>query len=233
MTDPPVVACRALTKSYGAGDAGVMALRGVDLDVGPGEMVMLMGPSGCGKTTLLSIIATLLVADGGVCHVFGTEISSLAAAQLAAFRARHLGFVFQSFNLLPALTVAENVGIPLRLNGVRGNAATLLIDAALDAVGLRERGRSLPRQLSGGQQQRVAIARALVHKPRLLLCDEPTSALDHDTGQAVMTLLRAATASAGAAAVIVTHDERIRRFADRVVHMEDGRVAGDALAVSP
>ncbi len=225
VPDPGLaVSCRGLTKSYGAGGARVSALRGVDLDVARGEVAMLMGPSGCGKTTLLSIIASLLDADTGSCMIAGTDIGAMDRTSRAALRAATLGFVFQAFNLLPALTARENVSVPLLLAGAARRAAEVAAGDALAAVGLGDRIDHLPRQLSGGQQQRVAIARAIVHRPAVLLCDEPTSALDHDTGQQVMRVLTSRVRSLGAALLVVTHDPRIAPHADRIVHMEDGRV---------
>lgn len=226
MNDP-VVSCRALAKHYGTGEARVSALRGVDLDVARGEAVVLMGPSGCGKTTLLSIIATLLDADAGAVVIAGTDVGTLGRNARVAVRATQLGFVFQSFNLLPALTARQNVSVPLLLAGAPRARAEHAAGEALDSVGLSDRREHLPRQLSGGQQQRVAIARAIIHKPAVLLCDEPTSALDHQTGQHVMGVLRDQVRALGVALLVVTHDPRIELFADRVVRMEDGLVIAD------
>lgn len=221
------ISCRKLAKAFGSGEARVAALRGVSLDVAAGEAVMLMGPSGCGKTTLLSIIATLLDADDGAVSIAGTDVGALGRKPRAALRAAMLGFVFQSFNLLPALTARQNASIPLLLAGMPRAHAEAAASEALGAVGLGDRLDHLPRQLSGGQQQRVAIARAIVHKPAVLLCDEPTSALDHDAGQQVMGVLRSQMRELGAALLVVTHDLRIAPFADRIVNMEDGRVVAD------
>ena len=234
MPDAPFLAvcCRGLTKSYGAGEARVAALRGVDLGVASGEVVMLMGPSGCGKTTLLSIIASLLDADAGTCAISGTDTGGMGRKVRAALRAAKLGFVFQAFNLLPALTARENVSVPLLLTGTARRDAEAAAGEALAAVGLGDRLDHFPRQLSGGQQQRVAVARAIVHKPAVLLCDEPTSALDHDAGQQVMGVLTARVRSLGAALLVVTHDTRIAPFADRIVRMEDGRIVADNARVA-
>jgi len=220
----PAIACRAVAKGFGTGEARVAALRGVDLDVAAGEIVLLTGPSGCGKTTLLSIIAMLLNTDEGEVTIAGTAISALASAERTALRARKLGFVFQSFNLLPALTALHNVSVPLLLTGTPRAQAEEAAADALAAVGLADRTGHPPAQLSGGQRQRVAIARAIVHAPAVLLCDEPTSALDHDSGQQVMEVLRARARELGASLLIVTHDPRIEPFADRIVRMEDGRI---------
>jgi len=220
----PAVFCRGLAKSYGAGDARVAALRGVDLDLVRGEVLMLMGPSGCGKTTLLSIIATLLDPDKGTCVIAGTDMGATRPKARATLRATTLGFVFQAFNLLPALTARQNVSIPLLLAGLARRDAEGAADDALVAVGLEDRRHHLPGQLSGGQQQRVAIARAIVHKPAILLCDEPTSALDQEVGQQIMAALTAQVRALGAALLVVTHDPRIASYADRIVRMEDGRI---------
>ena len=218
------VVCRGVTKSYEAGGTKVTALRGIDLDIGLGELMMLVGPSGCGKTTLISVIAGILDRDGGECEVFGTDLSAMRAREKTRFRGETVGFVFQAFNLLPALTAAQNVSVPLLINGVGRSEALKRSRDMLDRVGLSDRAESLPRQLSGGQQQRVAIARALVHSPRLIVCDEPTSALDHETGHVVMRLLKNVGLDDQRALVIVTHDARIFGFADRIAKMDDGRV---------
>jgi putative ABC transport system ATP-binding protein len=221
---PHAVHCHSLTKSYATTAQPVRALRGVDLTVEEGELLMLVGPSGCGKTTLISIIAGILSEDSGDCTVLGERWSGMSSSQRAAFRARHIGFVFQQFHLIPTLTLAANVSIPLLLQGVDQRAAQRHACLALEQVGLAGRQGDLPRALSGGQQQRVAIARALVHDPRLIVCDEPTSALDHDTGQQILTLLRGLTASQRRTLLIVTHDNRIYSYADRIATMDDGSI---------
>jgi putative ABC transport system ATP-binding protein len=218
------VICRAVTKIYGSGDSRVQALRGIDVEIAPGELTFLVGPSGCGKTTLISIMAgTLEPTSGSVC-VLGAELGLLSGRKKAVFRSRNVGFVFQQFNLLPALTAAENVAVPLVINGYTRRAALARAMATLSEVGLGDRTQSLPRQLSGGQQQRVAIARALVHEPRLLVCDEPTSNIDTRTGHAVMELIRHVAVQPDRVAVVVTHDPRILGFADRIITLDDGRV---------
>ncbi len=218
------VSCRGVTKTFGEGENAVQALRGVDLEVLLGHMTMLVGPSGCGKTTLISVIAGILERSAGECTVLGEDTSRLPDRQRAAWRGRNVGFVFQALNLVPTLTAAENVAIPLLILGVDYKAALARAGVMLERVGLGARTRSLPAQLSGGQQQRIAIARALVHEPRLLVCDEPTSALDHETGHKVMELLREVAAGENRALIVVTHDSRIFSFADRIAHMDDGRV---------
>ena len=218
------VTCNAVTKVYGQGDTAVHALRGIDLDIRTGELMMLVGPSGCGKTTLISIIAGILDKTAGSCRVFGDDLAAMSSAQRTLWRRVNVGFVFQAFNLMPALTAVENVAIPLLINGVPRKTAIERAADMLDRVGLGQRCHSLPAQLSGGQQQRVAIGRALVHGPRLVVCDEPTSALDHETGHTVMEVLRAVAAVDDRALVVVTHDARIFNFADRIAHMDDGRI---------
>jgi len=218
------VACNAVTKVYGEGDTAVHALRGIDLDIRTGELMMLVGPSGCGKTTLISIIAGILDKSDGACRVFGDDLSAMSTAERTLWRRERVGFVFQAFNLMPALTAAENVAIPLLINGVPHKQALDRAEEMLARVGLGNRRHSLPSQLSGGQQQRVAIGRALVHAPRLVVCDEPTSALDHETGHQVMEVLRSVAAVDDRALVVVTHDASIFEFADRIAHMDDGRI---------
>jgi putative ABC transport system ATP-binding protein len=221
---PLSVACHGVTKSYGEGAGQVTALRGVELEVTRGELLMLVGPSGCGKTTLISIIAGVLDQDGGYCTVLGEALDKLDQDAKTAFRRRGVGFVFQSYNLIPQLEAAENVMIPLLLNGVPRGKAVSRARQALGNLGLADRTDAFPAQLSGGQQQRVAIARALVHEPELIVCDEPTSALDHATGQRILEILRGIVESDGRTLIIVTHDQRILGFADRVAYMDDGRI---------
>jgi putative ABC transport system ATP-binding protein len=216
--------CRNLTKTYGSGPTQVAALRGIDLEVRSGELFMLVGPSGCGKTTLISILSAILSQDEGHCSVLGLDLTNLAAREKARFRNATIGFVFQAFNLLPALTAVDNVSVPLLIQGLSRKAASHRARAMLEAVGLAQRSHALPGQLSGGQQQRVAIARALVHEPQLIVCDEPTSSLDHHAGQEMMALLQGLAQHAHSTVLIVTHDERILGFADRVAHMDDGRI---------
>lgn len=218
------IQCRGVTKSFTAGNNTIVALRGIDLDVKLGELMMLVGPSGCGKTTLISVVAGILDRDGGACTVFGQDFAKMSGSQKTRFRGETVGFVFQAFNLLPALTAVQNVAVPLLINGMRRADAVKKGAEMLDRMGLGDRTNSLPKQLSGGQQQRVAIARALVHSPRLIVCDEPTSALDHETGHIVMRLLKNVALDDDRALVIVTHDSRIFGFADKVARMDDGRV---------
>ncbi len=218
------VSCRGVQKSYGAGLAQTQALRGVDLDVPYGELVMLVGPSGCGKTTLISVIAGILLPDGGQCHLFEQDVARMEKRELVRMRGREVGFVFQAFNLVPTLTAALNVAVPLLIGGAPRAQALEQARQTLYEVGLGERCNALPGELSGGQQQRVAIARAIVHQPRLVVCDEPTSALDHKTGAKVMELLKKLALGNGRSLVIVTHDQRIFQYADRMAAMDDGRI---------
>ena len=225
MPDPAsAIRIRGVDKSFGAGEARVWALKQADFEARPGELIMLVGPSGCGKTTLLSVLAGTLTADAGEVEVLGRRLDGLPQAELTAFRRANLGFVFQSFNLIPTLTVRENVMVPLLIQGVAREEAEARAGSLLAKVGLGGREDDRPGGLSGGQQQRVAIARALVHDPRLLICDEPTSALDKDTGQKVMEMIRELSRSPDRVVVVVTHDHRIFRFADRIAEMEDGRI---------
>jgi putative ABC transport system ATP-binding protein len=202
----------------------VMALRGIDFEVRHGELLLLVGPSGCGKTTLISIIAAILDQDSGKCEVLGHDLEEMGQRERAHFRGVSIGFVFQVFNLLTALTALENVTIPLLINGAPQNRAEARARNALEAVGLGARLDALPAQLSGGQQQRVAIARALVHDPKLIVCDEPTSNLDHETGRSMMEVLRGVARSPNRALIVVTHDTRIFDFADRIARMDDGKI---------
>jgi putative ABC transport system ATP-binding protein len=227
MADPTndvAVRIRGVTKQFGTGDQRVLALRGVDWDVYRGQMSLIVGPSGCGKTTLLSVIAGILDADAGEVSVFDRVITALRDREKTRFRATNIGFVFQQYNLLPALTAAENASIPLVIAGWSRPRAVERARIVLNSLGMGKKCESLPSQRAGGQQQRVAIARALVHEPRLLVCDEPTAALDHETGLNVMQLLREAAVRPDRAVVIVTHDSRVFGFGDRIAHMDDGRI---------
>jgi len=200
-------------------------LRQVDLEVRKGELLMLVGPSGCGKTTLISIIAGILDQTEGDCLVFDRDLRAMAVRDKTRFRGDNIGFVFQAYNLIPALTAAENASVPLLLHGAKRSQAIESAREVLKQVGFDERMMgSLPSELSGGQQQRVAIASAMVHNPKLIVCDEPTSALDHENGQRIMELLREVALQEGRALVVVTHDARIFGFADRIAKMDDGRI---------
>ncbi|MDP3848939.1 MAG: ABC transporter ATP-binding protein [Luteolibacter sp.] len=224
-----VVDVRGVEKHFGDGPDRIHALRKVNLQAYAGEILMLVGPSGCGKTTLLSAIAgTLRVESGGI-EVFKHPLHRMSGGALTRFRARHIGFIFQQFNLIPTLSVAENVGIPLLIQGVSNGEALRRSRAALEAVDLGARWKERPNKLSGGQQQRVAIARALVHEPPLVICDEPTAALDSQNGEIVLELFRNVARSPDRAVIIVTHDNRIFSYADRIARMDDGEVIEEKL----
>jgi putative ABC transport system ATP-binding protein len=220
----PLISCRDVIKIYGRGNSAVQALRGVNLDVYAGELTMLVGPSGCGKTTLLSVVAGILLPTSGQVTALGTELAHLSSRRRTAFRRDNVGFVFQQFNLLPALTAAENAAVPLVIQGASRRKALAASKELLGQMGMADRVNSLPGQLSGGQQQRVAIARALVHHPHLLVCDEPTSSLDAKTGHTILELLRNIAIEGDRAVMIVTHDNRIFEFADSMAQMDDGRI---------
>ncbi|MDZ4755592.1 MAG: ABC transporter ATP-binding protein [Phycisphaerae bacterium] len=215
---------RGVTKTFGRGDNAVPALRGADLDAMYGHVTFLVGPSGCGKTTLISIVAGLLHRDGGELSVLGEDLSTMSRGVLTRWRSENVGFIFQAFNLIPQLTIAENVSVPLVIRGARRRDAVRKAAEILEKMGLGGRERSSPNKLSGGQQQRVAIARSLVHDPHILVCDEPTSALDASVGRRVMELIAGVARQPDRAVLVVTHDDRIFPFADRIVHMDDGRV---------
>ncbi|MFM9841919.1 MAG: ABC transporter ATP-binding protein [Dongiaceae bacterium] len=220
------VTTAGIVMEFPAGDSTVRVLHGIDLALPPGELIMLVGPSGCGKTTLLSIIAGILSPTQGSVDVFGTPVTTLRDRDKVRFRRNNIGFIFQQYNLLPALTAAENAAVPLVAGGTPLAKAVARAKEILGSVGLGEHAHKLPRQLSGGQQQRVAVARALVNEPRLLVCDEPTAALDAATGQSVIVTLKQVARHAGRVVLVVTHDNRIFRFADRILEMSDGRVTG-------
>jgi putative ABC transport system ATP-binding protein len=224
MDSTQAVECRGVKKVFGHGASEVHALRGIDLTVQQGEVMMLVGPSGCGKTTLISTVAGVLDPSAGDCLVFGQNLQEMTEKDRTGYRGRHIGFVFQQFNLIGSLSLRENVAIPLLIIGAGYREALRTADEALEKVGLGDRAMSCPSDLSGGQQQRVAIARAIVHSPNLIVCDEPTSALDHATGQHVVELLRSVAAGEGRALIIVTHDSRIYQYADRIARMDDGQV---------
>jgi putative ABC transport system ATP-binding protein len=221
---------RLVSKSYGEGPTLVEALRDVDLTVHTGELVAIMGPSGSGKSTLLTIAGTLEEAITGDVFVGGQDVSTMARNERARLRRRSIGYVFQDFNLLAGLTAAENVSLPLELDGIRAKAARVVANTTLEELGLADRAGHFPDELSGGERQRVAIARAVVGDRRLLLADEPTGALDSVNGEGVMRLVRAAC-KRGVAGVVVTHDAQLASWADRVVFLRDGRVVDQTITV--
>lgn len=215
---------REVHKTFHQGDDRIEALKGVSLQAHLGETVMIVGPSGCGKTTLLSVIAGTLFFDQGEIDIFGKPLHRLPQKEMTSFRRKSIGFIFQQYHLIPTLTCLENVMIPLLLNGVKPEVAAEGAASILEKVGLNGREKENPRKLSGGQQQRVAIARALVHEPQLIICDEPTAALDADTGIKVMDLMKELSSTGDRCLLVVTHDNRIFKYADRIVKMDDGRV---------
>jgi putative ABC transport system ATP-binding protein len=215
---------RAVTKTFAEGAAVVRALNGVDFHVESGELVLLMGPSGSGKTTLLSIMGCILRPTAGSVTIRGREVTGLDERQLPQVRLAHIGFVFQGFNLFPALTAAENVEQALDLRGIAKREASRRAHEVLEQVGLSDKIHTYPADLSGGQKQRVDIARALVGEPQIILADEPTAALDSVSGRAVIELFRELAHARGRAVVLVTHDSRILSYADRIAHIEDGRI---------
>lgn len=218
------IVARSVAKAFGTGDTRVQVLRGVDFDACTGELTFLVGPSGCGKTTLISIVSAMLSADAGEVRVFGEDLQNLRGRQLTQFRMRTVGFVFQQFNLLPALDAAENAAVPLIVQGMGATKARRKACELLDRLGLSAHLSKSPAMLSGGQQQRVAIARALIHEPRLVVCDEPTASLDATSGRSVMELLRSIAVEPGRAAIVVSHDDRVYSFADRIAFMADGKI---------
>jgi putative ABC transport system ATP-binding protein len=227
-----VLELQDVVRVHGGGDTAVHALRGVSLVVEPGELVAVMGPSGSGKSTLLNLAGGLDEPTSGTVLVEGTDLGRLSRAGLAAVRRRSVGYVFQEFNLIPALTAAENVALPRELDGVRPRTLRREARAALEEVGLAELGDRFPDELSNGQRQRVAIARALVGPRRLVLADEPTGALDSQTGEWVLRLLRT-RCDAGAAGVLVTHEARHAAWADRVVFLRDGAMVDETGRATP
>ncbi len=216
------IAARGVEMVYQSGTERYQALNKVDLDVKFGDIQLLMGPSGSGKTTFLSILASILTPTAGSVRLLGQEITKLSSAKLAQFRLENIGFIFQGFNLFPALTALENIEVALNLKGIRGNEARKQAQDLLDQVGLKDKAKRHPQDLSGGQKQRVAIARALAGNPQLIMADEPTAALDSQNGHAVIDLLRNLAKEKGRTVLIVTHDPRIIDVADHVAYLEDG-----------
>jgi putative ABC transport system ATP-binding protein len=212
------------SQKFWPAEAAVEVLRGVDFQAVQGKLTFLVGPSGCGKTTLISVIAGLLDRTGGKVELFGQDIEALTPRERILFRRKNLGFVYQQFNLLPALTATENAAVPLLAAGLSRAQAFDRARELLVKLGLEHRLDALPEKLSGGQQQRVTLARALIHEPRLIICDEPTAALDHATGEAVMDLLAENAVHPDRAVVVVTHDNRVFHYADAIAHMDDGRI---------
>ncbi|MGL4400548.1 MAG: ABC transporter ATP-binding protein [Luteolibacter sp.] len=219
-----IVQVENVEKTFGSGVNAIHVLKNIALAAYPGEILMLVGPSGCGKTTLLSAIAGTLKVNSGSIQVFGQPLHQMSGGALTRFRSRNIGFIFQQFNLIPTLNIAENVSVPLLIQGLSSRRAMKAAREALSAVGLADRWRERPNKLSGGQQQRVAIARALVHQPPLVICDEPTAALDSKNGEIVLDLFLNVARTPGRAVIIVTHDNRIFPYADRIARMDDGEI---------
>jgi putative ABC transport system ATP-binding protein len=224
---PPMVETRGLVREYVTAGGTVHAVAGIDLTVARGQLVAVRGRSGSGKTTLLSLIGTLDRPTSGHVMVDGQPVSELPESQLVRFRRREIGFIFQAFGLLPILSAAENVEVPLRLVGTDPAVRERRVAELLDLVGLSDRMNHRPHELSGGEQQRVAIARALANRPHLLLADEPTGQLDSQTGHSIMTLLRGLVRSEGVTAIVATHDPAMLDVADRVIELRDGRIVGE------
>ncbi len=220
-----VIGCRDLARRFGSGETAVDALRSVSVEVTRGELVAIMGPSGSGKSTLMHLLAGLDRPSGGTVSIAGVDPAKLKDTQLTKLRRAHVGFIFQSFNLLPTLSAEENVTLPLDLSGERVDTAW--IDELLQSVGLEDRRKHRPAELSGGQQQRVAVARAIVHRPSVLFADEPTGNLDSQSGADVLELIRNAVDGYGQTTIMVTHDQRAAAIADRVVYLADGNIVGE------
>ena len=229
-TDASVVSAKDLTRRYGEGDTAVDALRGVSLDVRKGQLTAVMGPSGSGKSTLMHILAGLDRPTSGEVTIAGTDLSSLNDTELTKLRRKHIGFVFQSFNLVPVLTAEENIRLPLTLAGRKSDAEWF--DGLIESVGLQDRLTHRPAELSGGQQQRVAVARALVHRPAVVFADEPTGNLDTHSSEEVLGLLRGAVDDLGQTVVMVTHDPQAAAVAGRLVVLRDGEVVHDGAGES-
>jgi putative ABC transport system ATP-binding protein len=226
MTEPVAQAVN-VAKVLGSGPAQVQALTDVNLALNPGELTLLMGPSGSGKTTLLSVLGCMLTPTRGTIRIAGHSLDGLGPEDLAKVRRDHIGFVFQSYHLFPTLTAMDNVQLALDVRAERPRIAKSKASEALARVGLAHKRTSYPRELSGGEQQRVAIARAVVASPSVILADEPTAALDGENGQAIMTIIADIARNLGSSVLVVTHDPRLIRFADRIVHIEDGRIVGE------
>jgi putative ABC transport system ATP-binding protein len=227
MSQSQVLIAENIVKDLGQGAGIVRALKGVSLTLKPGELTLLMGPSGSGKTTLLSILGCILAPTDGTLTIAGHSTAGLDAEALADLRRRHIGFIFQSYNLFPTLTAEENVRLALDVKGERGPDMNGRALRALQQVGLGHRLKSYPANMSGGEQQRVAVARAIAGKPSVILADEPTAALDSENGNAVMELLSEVAAGAKHAVLAVTHDPRTMKYADRILKIEDGRIVGE------
>ena len=225
--DAPVIEATGITKDLGAGASQVRALDGVSLAIAGGELTLLMGPSGSGKTTLLSILGCMLTPTEGEVRILGRAVAGARPSQLAELRRDHIGFIFQNYHLLPTLSALDNVRLALDVRGEPAVASLAKAKSGLASVGLAQKMNAFPRQLSGGEQQRVAIARAIVGDASAILADEPTGALDSENGHAIMMLLSRIARDPNRGVLVVTHDPRALPFADRIIHMEDGRILSE------
>ena len=222
-----LIQAAGVVKEFGSGEARVRVLDGIDLDIYAGETTFIVGESGSGKTTLISVLSAILTPESGLVEALGRHLTRRSVSSLSAFRRDSIGFVFQQFNLLPTLTALENASVPLLAAGVARREAEAQAFEMLKRLGLESQANKTPNEMSGGQQQRVSIARAIVHNPRIIVCDEPTASLDATSGRAVMELLQEVAVKPDRAVVIVTHDNRIYRYADRIIRLEDGRITSD------
>lgn len=225
--DEIAIKCRGLKKTYGKKENAVEALKGIDLEIYKGKLTLLVGPSGSGKTTLLSIFATILTPDAGDLYVLDQEMNLLSEKQRAGFRSKHLGIIFQSFFLIPTLTVAENISIPLMIDGLPHHVIKDKVLAMVERMNLKPYANTFPANLSKGQQQRVAIARAMINDSQIILCDEPTSSLDQATGFEVMSFLHELAKKSFKAVLVVTHDHRTFSFADQIININDGYITDE------
>lgn len=224
--DNPLAAItiKNVSKQFRQGPDLIDVLKNVSLSVNFGELLMIVGPSGCGKTTLLSVMGGNLKFDQGEVYLFGHPLHQMKSHKITHFRRSHIGFIFQQYHLIRTLNCLENVSIPLLLNGLNKSEAEERAAKVLEKVGLKGKEKTFPRKLSGGQQQRVAIARALVHEPRIIICDEPTAALDAASGHRILEVMKEAASSPDRCLIVVTHDNRIYKYADRIIQMDDGRI---------
>ncbi len=221
----PIITCKDIYKHYGEGSTRVDALNGINLEISPGEIRMLVGPSGSGKTTLISIIAGILTQSSGTCLVNGVDLTHMPDMEKTHYRGKNIGFVFQTFNLIPTLTCEENISVPSVILGVPKQEALEKAKKVLVDFGMGDKIGVYPPELSGGQQQRVAIARSMIHDPPIIVCDEPTSFLDIHTGKKIMELLKEMVVKQGITLIVITHDTRILEFADHIDHIEDGKIS--------
>ena len=220
-----------LYKDFRVDDHDITVLHGINIDIYSGAMTMLIGPSGCGKTTFISIITGILSSTRGSVHILNKDLMAMSDYEKVLFRRKHIGFIFQQYNLMPALTAAENAAIPLIADGMNMNDATDKAISLLETMSMGKHVHKLPRQLSGGQQQRVAITRALVHDPTIIVCDEPTAALDGQSGNEVMEILRHIADDSNRCVLVVSHDSRVYHYSDRIIEMLDGVIVGDTTQI--